>query len=259
MLMGRYFVGAMLVVVAVCALVPSGISQRKRITKEQLIRSCKPGRRERKPAASYIVMFQKQGIDFSPTVEDEVDIRAACRYLGERELAELIAAIRYQYELQEVLAKAQAFLYPSPSPSPSPPSTPTPTPTPVPWARSDEAKKLAQEMINEVEALADEGRVMDLSDHDRAVKSFAAWVDKCSVVLGRIDIKMRKFNRTTYYKFDWDMYDRSVLKLSDKDAQKRMFRNEVNRAILELDTVKAKINTDAAISAFDEAIKGKPD
>ena len=251
MQVGRYFVGTMLTLVVLSAMIPSSISQRKRITKEQLIRSCKPGRRERKPAASYIVMLQKHGVDFSPTVEDEVEIRTACRYLGEMELAELIDAIRHQHELQVLLAKLESL-----SPSPSPSSTATPTPTPIPWTRSDEAKKLAQEIMNEVEALADEGRIMDLSDHDSAVKSFATWVDKCSVVLGRIDIKMRKFNRTTYYKLDWDTNDRTVLKLSDKAAQKRLFRNEVNIAILDLERVLANIRVETVKSVFDD-LKGK--
>jgi len=201
-------------------------------------------------------MLQKYGVDFSPTVEEEVDIRAACRYLGEKELAELIAAIRYQYRLQEVLAEMKSVL--SPSPSPSSPSTPTPTPTPIPWTQSNEAKKLAQEIMNEVEALADEGRVMDLSDHVSAVKTFATWVDKCSVVLGRVDIKMRRFNKTTYYKIDWDTNDRSMLKLSDKDAEKRLFRNQVNRAILELDRVKANIRTETLMSGLDDLMKGRP-
>ena len=240
--LGRYTFGAMLIVVAAWVLMPSAISQRKRITKEQLIRSCKPGRRERKPAASYIVMLQKHGVDFSPTVEDEVDIRAACRYLGEKELAELIAAIRYQYRLQEVLAEAQAFLSPSPSPSPSP--TPTPKPD---WKRSDEAKQLVAEMVSDVQKLADEGRVIDLTDFQGAVKTYNNLVEKVSVTLGRIDIQMRRFGKDTDYQGDWNRYDKTFTTgLLDPPRDKELFRNKVMIVIYRLDAIASSIKIDTA-------------
>lgn len=246
MYMGRYTFGAMLIVGAVCALIPSATYQIKPITKEQLIRSCKPGQRERKPAASYIVMLQKHGVDFSPTVEDEVDIRAACRYLGEKELAELIDAIRYQYRLQEALAKLNRVLSPSPSPPTSPQPTPTPVPTPTPtpnWKESDEAKQLATQLTNEVEKLIDEANVIDLSDIDKAIKVYNDWVEKCSVELGRIDSRIRRFGQNTSYKFEWDKTDRSVRKVKYLDAteQRRNLKLELNVSILTLDAITSEI------------------
>ncbi len=236
MRMGRYTVGAMLIVVTICVLVPSAISQRKPISKEQLIRSCKPGRRERKPAASYIVMLQKQGVDFSPTVEDEVDIRAACRYLGEKELAELIAAIRYQYRLQEVLAKAERLLSPTPTPPPSRPSSPSPTPTPS-WRESDEAKKFAGQMIADVQALADEGRLIDLTNLKQAVAAYNDWLEKVSVRLGEIDIKMRKFGQHESYKDDWDRY----LSSASEGYSKELLRSIRNYRVVRLDSIVTRI------------------
>ncbi len=236
----------MLIVVGISALMPSAISQRKPISKEQLIRSCKPGRQERKPAASYIVMLQKHGVDFSPTVEDEVDIRAACRYLGEKELAELIAGIREQYRLQEVLAEAERVLS-SPPPSPLSLRSPTPAPTPTPtpdWRDTNEAKELVAALRSEIEKLIDEGRVIDLTNFDRGIKTYNDWIEKCSVALGRIDIQMRKFGQNTPYKFEWDKYDRTSRKskYTDEADQRRMLKLELADSILTLEVITHEIN-----------------
>lgn len=113
------------------------------------------------------------------------------------------------------------------------------------WIRSDEAKQLITRMTDDVEKLADEGRVMDLSDYDNALKSFYAWIDKCSIGLGRLDIQMRRFNRSTNYKFKWDSNSRQVIEIfGDKDRKKEMLRLKLNSAIAELDLVKANIRTE---------------
>ena len=113
------------------------------------------------------------------------------------------------------------------------------------WIRSDEAKQLVTQMTGDVEKMADEGRVMDLTDYDNALKTFRAWIDKCSVALGRIDIQMRRFNRRTDYKFKWDSHDRQIIEIFEtRDRKKEILRLELNGAIAELDLVKANIKTE---------------
>lgn len=86
------------------------------------------------------------------------------------------------------------------TPSSRPPAfSPSPTPKPD-WRDSDEAKELAAHMIRDVQNLIDEGRLIDLTDYQQAVKAYVAWSEKCSVTLGRIDNQMRKFNRETSYR-----------------------------------------------------------
>lgn len=69
----------------------------KPISKAALIRSFKPGRRERIAAVSYIELIDRYGVDFSLTPEDEKEIRGAGKYLGRKGLEELVAAIRNNY------------------------------------------------------------------------------------------------------------------------------------------------------------------
>src|SRR2546423_412967 len=90
------------VCVLICAMnaLPSfTVSQQesKPITKDDLIRSCKPGRLERRTAAEYIDLIEHDKVDFSLTQDDEQKIRRACRYLGKKGLDYLIAALKSNY------------------------------------------------------------------------------------------------------------------------------------------------------------------
>jgi hypothetical protein len=206
--------------------------QSKPITKEAIIRACKPGKRERKPAASYIVMMHKYGVDFSPSAQDEAEIRAACKYLGRKELVELISAIRDQYELGQALARLEAVMSPSQRPSPS--ASPD-------WKDSDEAKKLANEMKSEIQQLIDEGTLINLTDYEKALSLYLAWLEKCSVTLGHVDIKIRRFLKEMPGETLKEEFDKSTArgrqtnpKTKESSYDKEMLRSEISIALIRL-------------------------
>jgi hypothetical protein len=82
----------------------------KPITKDGLIRSFEPGRRQRKLAADYVELINRCSVGFSLTREDEQRIRRAGSYLGKKGLDDLITAVRKNY---------RAIAQPNPPP-PSP-------------------------------------------------------------------------------------------------------------------------------------------
>lgn len=69
----------------------------KPFTLDNIIRSCKPGKRERRTAQNFIRLIKREGVDFLLTSEDELEIRSSCKYLGESGLDEFIKAVKYNY------------------------------------------------------------------------------------------------------------------------------------------------------------------
>jgi hypothetical protein len=154
---------------------------------------------------------------------------------GNKSLDSLIAGVRdadRRRRTAELIARVNALSAP-------PPRKPD-------WKASDEAKQLSAQMIGDVQKLADEGRVIDLTDYNQAIKTYNDWVEKCSVAIGRIDSQMRRFGRNTNYKYDWDKGNRVWHKhLRDEEDDKHMFRLELSGAIAGLNLLAStiKVNT----------------
>ena len=69
----------------------------KPITRDNLMRSFEPGRREKIAVKSYIDLITRNGVAFALTPEDEKRIRVAGKYLGKKGIEDLIAAIHKNY------------------------------------------------------------------------------------------------------------------------------------------------------------------
>ncbi len=111
------------------------------------------------------------------------------------------------------------------------------------WIESDEGQQLATQIVNDVEKLADEARLMDATDYEAAIKTFKAWVEKVSVAMGSVDIEMRRFNRRTDFKFQWDKENYDVANFLSVDEKKRFLKLEIHRAINRLDVYKVEIRS----------------
>jgi hypothetical protein len=134
----------------------------------------------------------------------------------------------------------------SPIAQPSPSPRPTPTPD---WKESDEAKRLANEITNEIQQLIDEGTVADLTDYQKALSWYSLWIEKCSVTLGRVDIKLRRFttepDETLKEGFDNATASGRRMKPDVKEFSsydREMLRSEIRIALLRLDYAKKYVH-----------------
>ncbi len=84
---------------------------------------------------------------------------------------------------------------------------------------------------------------MDATDYEAAIKTFKAWVEKVSVAMGSVDIEMRRFNRRTDFKFQWDKENYDVANFLSVDEKKRFLKLEIHRAINRLDVYKIEIRS----------------
>lgn len=81
----------------------------KRITRDNLISSLKLGERERKTAEWYIQLIKQHGVDFRLKPSDEQKIREAGKYLGQKGVTELLAAVRNSYKVLILVAEFQSL------------------------------------------------------------------------------------------------------------------------------------------------------
>jgi hypothetical protein len=196
-----------LVVVLVVAL-PICSQQREPITKTGLITALKD---RGLSSAKVVAQVKRRGVSFQLKPPDENEIRRAGRYLGKKKLDDLVAAVRDNYHA-------------------------------IDWRRSDEAKQLASQMASDVQKLEDEGRLIDLTDYQRATKVYVAWVEKCSVTLGRIDNQMRKFRLETTYRYYFEKNERDMRGLLSDENLSRV----IQVAVLSLQAVEKALAFDTS-------------
>jgi hypothetical protein len=102
----------------------------KPISKDDLIRSFELGRRQRKTAKDYVELLNRCHVNFTLTPKDEQDIRRKGKYLGDKGLDDLVAAIRNNRPT-DLIKPPPSTSSPVPQASPSPPNSAlliTPTP-----------------------------------------------------------------------------------------------------------------------------------
>jgi len=141
--------------------------------------------------------------------------------------------------------------------SPTPNQTQAPLPTQVArqskaqeaergLKESEEGRQLAAQLVSDVERLADEGRAIDLTDYQQAVKTYNKWADKCAATLERIDGQMRRFGRNTHHEFDWDNNDSVWRRLmtEQKDSDRGLIRSALSSTTAILEAISGKIKLD---------------
>jgi hypothetical protein len=203
------------------------------IRKENLIsalESMQSRKSKRRDAAWYVAMVNEYKVSFRLTPDEEQQIRHAGRYLGRKGLDDLIAALRTSY---------RPIIAPRPSPNPIPD-----------WKESDEAKKLAAQMLAEIQDLIDEGNLIDLTDYQKAMTLYLAWVEKSSIAVGRIDIQMRRFTKKgTNYKDDFDKATALGRQTNPKSKDyeyldKELLRGEIKIALIHLNLTRKLVELD---------------
>jgi len=129
---------------------------------------------------------------------------------------------------------------------PRPSLSPPPVSLSPDWKESVEARKLASQLLDEVQGLIDEGRVIDVTDYEAAATSYAKWAEKCSVVLGKVDNRMRQFGVDTEYKSRLDRSTRSrrILPLQGTDFDRSVLKSDISQGLNELDRIKKTIEID---------------
>lgn len=185
-----------------------------------------------------IKQVQQRGVAFKLTPEYEQELRSVAAKHGNKSLDSLIAAVREadsRRETEELLERADAVLNPHP-----PPDKPD-------WRKSDAAKQLAAQMISDVQQLIDEGRLIDLTNYQEAVKAYVKWTEKCSVTLGRIDNQMRKFDKETTYRSDFEgsLIGGHRISTNDDEGRSRL-RSDMSFPLLRLKTTEKLIPLDVS-------------
>jgi hypothetical protein len=116
------------------------------------------------------------------------------------------------------------------------------------WKESDEAKQLASQILNNIQALIDEGRVMDLTDYQHAVKVYGDWIEKCAMKTGEIDNQMRRFVQETTFRDEFEKATSNKPRPSsgkDNEVYEREFlRSAIKIALSQLDLVKKLVQID---------------
>ena len=112
------------------------------------------------------------------------------------------------------------------------------------WKTSEEAKQLSSQILNDIQGMIDEGRVIDVSDYQRGAKAYAAWAEKCSVILGRVDNRMRRFGQDTDYKTRFDKASNTRRTISPGKAEefdRDILKSDIRLSLIELDTIKKNV------------------
>jgi hypothetical protein len=146
------------------------------VTKEAL-KEALAKKRTKKGLQFLVEEVRRRGVAFCLTPEIEKELRDHAAKGGNTSIDNVITTIR-NLELQARIDAVLSQPIPSPTLDPKPVATPIPTPSPTPdWKKSEEAKQLAAQLIKEVEKLMDEGRVMDLTNFDQAIKVYNDWIE----------------------------------------------------------------------------------
>jgi hypothetical protein len=113
------------------------------------------------------------------------------------------------------------------------------------WKASDEAKRLSSQILDDIQGLIDEGRVIDVGDYQRGAKAYSVWAEKCSVTLGRIDNQMERFGLNTDYKTSFDKSSNTRRIASDhEDFDRTMLKSDIRISLIELDRIKKNVEID---------------
>lgn len=119
------------------------------------------------------------------------------------------------------------------------------------WLETDEGKRFVNQMLAEVDNLIDEARAIDLRDYKSAIRIYNEWVDKVSLGLGQVDIQMRRLDKRTSHKFDWDKDRHSFEEIfSTEQRNKESLRLRINSAILELELARNQIKAETSYYSF---------
>jgi hypothetical protein len=119
------------------------------------------------------------------------------------------------------------------------------------WLETDEGKRYVNQMLADIDKLIDEARAVDLRDYKTAIRIYNEWVDKVSLGLGQVDIKMRRLEKRTSYKFDWDQSGATFQEIfSDQQRNKENLRSEINRAILSLELARSQLKVATSAYSF---------
>ena len=96
--------------------------------------------------------------------------------------------------------------------------------------------------------LIDEGRVIDLTDYQRALKVYSDWVEKCAVRMGRVDNQMRRFGLETTYRHDFEESTSNKpgpsLGKKHERFEREILRSEISLALNALARTKALVRID---------------
>ena len=113
------------------------------------------------------------------------------------------------------------------------------------WKESEEAKQLSTQILNDIQAMVDEGRVIDVGDYQRGAKAYSVWVEKCSLTLGRIDNQLERFGLDTEYKTSFDKSSNTRRLASDhEDFDRTMLKSDIRISLIELDRIKKTVEID---------------
>lgn len=156
----------------------------------------------------------ERGVSFQVGAAVEAEIRLNGKHLGEKTLNDLVVAVRSNYHAD--------------------------------WKESDEAKKLAKQMLNEVQELIDEGSTINVTDYIGAAKIYAVWVERCSETLGTLDVQMRQFAQNqTNYKRDFDQVSLRIYvsNRTPDDSDKTCLKYGINMSLEQLRRIWSTVKT----------------
>ncbi|MDX6614836.1 MAG: hypothetical protein QOD75_4022 [Blastocatellia bacterium] len=119
------------------------------------------------------------------------------------------------------------------------------------WLETDEGKRFVSQMLTDIDKLVDEARAIDLRDYKAAIRTYNEWVDKVSLGLGQVDLRMRRLDKRTSYKLDWDTGNHSFVEtFSDEQRSKQGLRLDINSAILGLELARSQVKVDTSAYWF---------
>jgi hypothetical protein len=105
------------------------------------------------------------------------------------------------------------------------------------WKESDESKRIASGLVNDIQKLINEGRVIDTTNLARATGTYEAWNEKSSVVLGQVDNKMQERYKQSNFKSEFDkIFDYSPVGKGYESSDRKRLKLAIELRIRQLES-----------------------
>lgn len=105
------------------------------------------------------------------------------------------------------------------------------------WKESDESKRIAFGLVEDIQKLVNEGRVIDTTNLDRVTATYEAWNEKYSVVLGQVDNKMQERYKQTNFKSEFDkIFDYSPVGKGYESSDRKRLKLAIEMRIGQLES-----------------------